>query len=100
MSEHLVLNIDLHYYLQEEGVHQMNAKVHNECEHFFLQSLDVLKQYVGDFEVDVKVPKEGGVVSEFVLSLLDSKAFTFAEGVFTAFISVFASQKITSERVY
>lgn len=93
MSESLVLNIDLHYYLQEEGVHQMNAKVHNECEYFFLQSLDVLKQYVGDFDVDVKVPKEGGVISEFVLSLLDSKAFTFAEGVFTAFISVFTSQK-------
>ena len=99
MAEKLTLHIDLHYYLQEEGVHQMNAQVHNECEHYFLQSLEVLKQYVGDFYVEVKVPQEGGVISEFVLSLLDTKAFTFAEGVFVAFISTFASKKVNQREV-
>ena len=77
----------------------MNAQVHNECEHYFLQSLEVLKQYVGDFDVDVKVPQEGGVISEFVLSLFDTKAFTFAEGVFVAFISTFASKKVNQREV-
>lgn len=77
----------------------MNAQVHNECEHYFLQSLEVLKQYVGDFYVEVKVPQEGGVISEFVLSLLDTKAFTFAEGVFVAFISTFASKKVNQREV-
>lgn len=99
MAEPLTLNIELHYYLQEEGVHQMNAQVHNECERYFLQSLEVLKQYVGDFIVDVKVPQEGGVISEFVLYLLDTKAFTFAEGVFVAFISTFASKKVNQREV-
>lgn len=31
----------------------MDAKVHNECERHFLHALDAIKQYTGDFQVEV-----------------------------------------------
>lgn len=54
------IELHLHYILQKEGVHQMDAKVHNECEKQFLLALDALKAYTGDFHVKVKVPVRGG----------------------------------------
>lgn len=41
--------IHLHYLLSKEGIHVMDAKVHNECERHFLRALDAIKQYTGDF---------------------------------------------------
>jgi len=52
------IELHLHYILQKEGVHQMDAKVHSEKQ--FLLALDALKAYTGDFHVKVKVPSEGG----------------------------------------
>lgn len=46
------LELHLHYVLQQEGIHQMDAKVHNECEKQFLLALDALKAYTGDFHVE------------------------------------------------
>lgn len=47
--------VHLHYLLFKEGVHIMDAKVHNECERHFLHALDAIKQYTGDFQVEVAV---------------------------------------------
>lgn len=41
----------------------MDAKVHNECERHFLHALDAIKQYTGDFQVEVAVPNEGGLLT-------------------------------------
>lgn len=57
MDNYKGIELHLHYILQTEGVHQMDAKVHNECEKQFLLALDALKAYTGDFHVEVKVPK-------------------------------------------
>lgn len=64
-------NIHLHYILYQEGTHKMDAKVHNECERHFLRVLEALKQYTGDFNIEVVVPKEGGFIDEFIVSLPD-----------------------------
>lgn len=60
------LEIKLHYKLQEESVHQMDAKVHNECERQFLLALEALKTYTGDYHVEVRVPQNGGIIDEFL----------------------------------
>ena len=51
MDNYKGIELHLHYILQTEGVHQMDAKVHNECEKQFLLALDTLKAYTGDFHV-------------------------------------------------
>lgn len=86
------LELHLHYVLREDNIHQMNAKVHNDCERFFLQALDVLKSYTGDFNVEIKVPKEGGIINEFILSLTPDFA-DLINIIITAFITHYFTKK-------
>ena len=92
MGESKELELHLHYILQQEGIHQMDAKVHNECEKQILLALDVLKSYTGDFRVEVKVPNEGGVIDEFVI-LLDPSLTGIAKIMLTAFLTYYFTKK-------
>lgn len=90
------IELHLHYVLQQEGVHQMDAKVHNECEKQFLSALDVLKSYTGDFHVEVKVPTEGGVVDEFIIHLLpngNEVVFTILSALITYYFTKKSSKR-------
>ena len=69
----------------------MDAKVHNECEKQFLLSLDVLKEYTGDFHVGVKVPNEGG--DEFIPHLFDPSFADFLKIVLTAFLTYYFTKR-------
>lgn len=69
--------IHLHYLLSKEGIHVMDAKVHNECERHFLRALDAIKQYTGDFQIEVSVPNEGGYIDEFLIKIADSSVSRF-----------------------
>lgn len=93
MDNYKGIELHLHYILRQEGVHQMDAKVHNECEKQFLLAIDVLKAYTGDFHVEVKVPNEGGVVDEFILHLFDPSIADFLKIVLTAFLTYYFTKK-------
>ena len=93
MDNYKGIELHLHYILQTEGVHQMDAKVHNECEKQFLLALDTLKAYTGDFHVEVKVPNKGGVVDEFILHLFDPSIADFLKIVLTAFLTYYFTKR-------
>jgi len=93
MDNYKGIELHLHYILRQEGVHQMDAKVHNECEKQFLLAIDVLKAYTGDFHVEVKVPNEGGVVDEFILHLFDPSIADFLKIVLTAFLTYYFTKR-------
>ncbi|WP_300910602.1 hypothetical protein [uncultured Bacteroides sp.] len=86
------LEIKLHYILKEEGIHQMDAKVHNECERQFLLALDVLKAYIGDYRIEVRVPQNGGLIDEFVV-LANPHITDFAKMIIAAFFTYYFTKK-------
>ncbi|MDR0987936.1 MAG: hypothetical protein LBM06_00540 [Prevotellaceae bacterium] len=57
------LVFQLHYFLEKENLHVMNANVHNESERYLLSAIKNLQKYIGD-EIIVKTfpKKEGGVI--------------------------------------
>lgn len=87
-----LLGINIHYYLFDDNTHQMDARVHNDCEHQFLLALDILKTYIGDFKVDVGVRKEGGVIDEFFINVAP-ELVDFSKLIITAFITYYFTKK-------
>lgn len=90
------LEIKLHYKLKEEGVHQMDAKVHNECEHQFLLALETLKTYTGDYHVGVRVPQNGGIIDEFIV-FINSEISEFIKIILTAFFTYYFSKRLNKK---
>lgn len=86
------IDIQIHYYLFDANTHQMDARVHNDCEHQFLLALDILKQYIGDFKVDVGIKKEGGVIDELIVSVAPDLV-DFSKIIITAFITYYFTKK-------
>ena len=85
--------IHLHYLLSKEGIHVMDAKVHNECERHFLRALDAIKQYTGDFQIEVSVPNEGGYIDEFLIKIADSSLVDLIRDFVVAFITYYFTKK-------
>lgn len=86
------IDVQIHYYLFDAETHQMDARVHNDCEHQFLLALDILKTYIGDFKVDVGVRKEGGVIDEFFINVAPGLV-DFSKIIITAFITYYFTKK-------
>lgn len=76
-EEENLLSFSLHYYLQEEGVHEMDAFVHNICERQILNMINYLsKQYGYDVKVDIEAKEEGGI-KDTIKIIGGSAAFLF-----------------------
>ena len=76
-EETKILSISLHYYLQEEGVHEMDALVHNICERQVLNMICYLsKQCASDVKVDIDAKEEGGIIDKIKV-IAQSAAFLF-----------------------
>ena len=78
-----ILTISLHYYLQEEGVHEMDALVHNICERQLLNMIYYLsKQCDCDVKVDINAKEEGGI-KDMIKVFAKSAAFLilFEKGI-------------------
>ena len=58
------LDILLHYYLNEEGKHTMDAFTYNKCEKQILEALRHVTQYMPSeiFRIEVAARDEGGVI--------------------------------------
>ena len=91
------IDVQIHYYLFDAETHQMDARVHNDCEHQFLLALDILKTYIGDFKVDVGVRKEGGVIDEFFINVVPGLV-DFSKIIITAFITYYFTKKTKPSR--
>lgn len=58
------IELELHYFFEDITSHSMNAKIHNECDKYFINTLVQLNKYLDfPFEVEVLAKEEGGVKS-------------------------------------
>lgn len=71
----------------------MDAKVHNECERHFLRALDTIKQYTGDFQIEVSVPNEGGYIDEFLIKIADSSLVDLIRDFVVALFTYYFTKK-------
>lgn len=64
------LTIDLHYHLDEEGYHQMDANIHNKCEANFIEAINHLTDlFDEDISLDVSALGEGGIIDKLKITL-------------------------------
>lgn len=78
IEEENIASISLHYYMQEEGVHEMDAFVHNKCERQLLNIINYLsKQYGIEVKVDIEAKEEGGIKDKIIVIAESALFFSF-----------------------
>lgn len=88
--------ISLHYYLEDEGVHQLNAFTHLYIEFELLHALLRLSELTKYFDVDIRVPKEGGFLEELIITNLNPDFIEFIKTVLVAYLSYYFTKKINT----
>lgn len=95
MAEENIFDFQIHYYLNQEDLHQMDAKILNECERQLLDAFDFIKAYTGDFKIEVTPKKKGGLIESFVIvAIIIGKSDTF-KNLINALIQKFFSSTQT-----
>lgn len=62
----LTLGIDLHYFMDDDQRHEMDASIHNKCEASMIQVLNHLGDlFDEDIQIDVSALEEGGLIDKF-----------------------------------
>lgn len=90
-----IFDFQIHYYLNQEDLHQMDAKILNECERQLLDAFDFVKAYTGDFKIEVTPKKEGGLIESFIIvAIIIGKSDTF-KNLINALIQKFFSSSQT-----
>lgn len=96
MAEENIFDFQIHYFLNQEDLHQMDAKILNECERQLLDAFDFIKAYTGEFNIDVIPKKEGGLIETFVISFVASNiGYDIIKNFFNALIQKFFSSTQT-----
>lgn len=94
MVEKNSFEFQIHYYLSQEDLHQMDAKVHNECERQLLNAFDVIKTYTGEFDIEVTCKEEGGLIDHLIIKGV-SLTGNIAGRIFDAIIHKFFTSEQT-----
>ena len=95
MAEENIFDFQIHYYLNQEDLHQMDAKILNECERQLLDAFDFIKACTGDFKIEVTPKMEGGLIESFVIvAIIIGKSDTF-KNLINALIQKFFSSTQT-----
>jgi len=90
-----IFDFQIHYYLNQEDLHQMDAKILNECERQLLDAFDFVKAYTGDFKIEVTPKKKGGLIESFIIiAIIIGKSDTF-KNLINALIQKFFSSSQT-----
>lgn len=90
-----IFDFQIHYYLNQEDLHQMDAKILNECERQLLDAFDFIKAYTGDFKIEVTPKKKGGLIESFIIvAIIIGKSDTF-KNLINALIQKFFSSTQT-----
>ena len=59
----ITIGIDLHYFMDDDKRHEMDASIHNKCEASMIQVLNHLGDLFGeDIQIDVSALEEGGLI--------------------------------------
>lgn len=88
------LVIEFHYIFEEENLHEMDARIHNECEKQLIQAIGSLKKYCGDLEVKVSAKEKGSIV-DIMQIVLTNGAF---QNAFSLLLGVFINRWFSSNK--
>lgn len=67
------VEFNLHYFLVGDNKHSMDAQIFNECEKNMLFAIKELDKYLEeDIKIDIVAKKEGGVESDYLISVINS----------------------------
>ena len=62
----ITIGIDLHYFMDDDQRHEMDASIHNKCEASMIEALNHLGDLFGeDIQIDVSALEEGGLIDKF-----------------------------------
>lgn len=95
MAEENIFDFQIHYYLNQEDLHQMDAKILNECERQLLDAFDFVKAYTGDFKIEITPKKEGGLIAYFIISAIIIDKSDIFKNIINALIQKFFSSSQT-----
>ena len=86
MKSEIIVELNVHYFLSEEGVHQMNAKTFNECQKQLILALEAYSSNSTEVQVDVIARGEGGVIDGFIIKFLSDVAYDLFKDKIKGFI--------------
>lgn len=91
MNEKIELLLQIHYFLREEHIHNVNAFLHNKYESYLLNEILELSKIAGykDFEVRLNLSQEGGWIDNLHIILKS----TIAASVFSVLLNVYLNHK-------
>ena len=75
MKSEIIVELNVHYFLSEEGVHQMNAKTFNECQKQLILALEAFGSNSTEVQVDVIARGEGGVIDGFIIKFISDVVY-------------------------
>lgn len=86
------LTLELHYHLDEEGCHEMNAQIHNKCEANVIEAINHLADiFDEDISLDVSALSEGGIIDKLKITIKSSTTqaifLTLAGALINHFVS-------------
>ena len=84
------IEFELHYYLQNEHSHVMNAKIHNESERYLLLAIGELQKYLGyEIGIEVLAKSEGGLIDRFKIIVKNPIVLSLLSSLFTGLVMTF-----------
>ena len=95
MAEENAFEFQIHYYLNREDLHQMDARILNECERQLLDAFDFIKAFTGEYNVKIGAKKEGGLIEFLVIPAITIIGYETVKNLFNALIQKFFSSEQT-----
>ena len=89
MAEENAFEFQIHYYLNREDLHQMDARILNECERQLLDAFDIIKAFTGEYNVEIGTKKEGGLIEILVIPAITIIGYETVKKLFNALIQKF-----------
>ncbi|WP_302331457.1 hypothetical protein [Xylanibacter rarus] len=89
MNDTKELLLQIHYYLKEDKIHNVNAFLHNKYESYLLHEIQEISKITGykDFEVKLYPSQEGGWIDNLKINLLSTTTATAFSLILGAYLS-------------
>lgn len=89
MAEENAFEFQIHYYLNQEDLHQMDARILNECERQLLDAFDFIKTFTEEYKVEIGIKKKGGLIEILVIPAITIIGYETIKNLFNALIQKF-----------
>lgn len=86
MTEENAFEFQIHYHLNQEDLHQMDARVFNECERQLLDAFDIVKTFTGGYNIEIAPKKKGGLIEILVIPAITIIGYETVKNLFDALI--------------